>query len=379
MPWTRGLREFIRQSDWWIFASPVLIIGLSLAVLYSISAVRAGGDLYIFKKQLIVAVIGITAALVVSAFNYRTWQSVNVVLYLGMLVSLVLVLLFGQRIHSTRGWLGLGSLSFQPVEFAKLVLVIVLGGYFARRARELNRLAYLLQSFVLVALPAGLVLLQPDFGSAAILLALWASLLLIIGVKRRYLIGLFVLGVGGFMLGWFFLFAPYQKDRLVSFIFPSERTKSQNYNVRQAIIAIGSGEISGRGLGAGPQSQLRFLPEASTDFIFAVVGEELGFVGVAILLGLLGLWFYRVFRLLFKCRDDFASFILIGGLILMFIEIFVNAGMAMGIVPVVGVPFPLLSAGGSSLLSHLILMGIIAGIARQENAGGYQISRVSVT
>ena len=229
MPWTRRLREFVRQSDWWLFASPILIIGLSLAVLYSISAVRAGGDLYIFKKQLVVAVIGIAAALVVSAFNYRTWQSVNVVLYISMLALLVLVLLFGQRIHSTRGWLGLGPLSFQPVEFAKLVLVIVLGGYFARRARELNRFAYLLQSFILAALPAGLVLLQPDFGSAAILLALWASLLLIIGVKRRYLVGLFILGVGGIMMSWVFLFAPYQKDRLVSFIFPSERTKSQNY------------------------------------------------------------------------------------------------------------------------------------------------------
>lgn len=378
MVWPGRLREFIKQTDWWLFVSPALILGLSLAVLYSISVVRTEGDLMIFKKQLIIALVGLAAALVVSAINYRTWQSLGAVFYAVMLALLVLVLIFGQRIHATRGWLSIGAWSFQPVELAKIVLVIVLGGYFAKRSRELNRFLYLLQSFILVAIPAGLVLRQPDFGSAAILLALWLGLLLIIGVKRRYVIGLFILVAGVFLSGWFYFFAPYQKARLVSFIFPSSQTSSQTYNVRQAIIAIGSGEITGRGLGAGPQSQLKFLPEAGTDFIFAVVGEELGFIGIAVLFCLLGLWYYRVFRLLFICRDDFASFVLIGAAILMFIEIFVNAGMSMGIVPVVGVPFPLLSSGGSSLLSHLILIGIVAGIARQENAGGYQISHVSV-
>lgn len=378
MPWGGRVRDFLRQSDWWLFASPVLVIGLGLTVLYSISAVRIGGDLFLFKKQLAVALAGLVLALIISAINYRTWQSLNWPLYLAMLLLLILVLIFGQKIHATRGWFSVGPWQFQPVEFAKIALVVILASYFARRSRELNRFSNLVQSFVLAALPIILVLGQPDFGSAAILFLLWFSLLLIIGVRRRYVVSLFIMMIGGLLIGWFFLFAPYQKARLISFFFPSERTRTQSYNVRQAIIAIGSGEITGRGLGSGTQSQLKFLPEAGTDFIFAVVGEELGFVGVAVLFGLLGIWYYRVFRLLFRCRDDFASFVLVGTAVLIFIEIFVNAGMAMGILPVVGVPFPFLSAGGSSLLAHLILIGIVAGIARQENASGYRISRLSI-
>ena len=343
-------------------------------MLYSISAVRSGGDLSIFKKQLIIAAAGLLVALVVSAVNYRAWQSLSLVIYLGTIVLLVLVLIFGYRVHATRGWIGFGFFRFQPVEFAKLAMVIVLAPFFSRRARELNRFSNLAQSFVLVLVPAALVFLQPDFGSAVILLVLWFSFLLIIGVKRRYLFGLLIFGCLSFAFSWFFLFAPYQKERLESFVFPAARQQGQSYNVRQAIIALGSGEITGRGLGAGPQSQLKFLPEAGTDFIFAVVGEELGFIGISILLGLLAWWYYRVFVLLFKCRDDFASFVLLGALLLMFIEIFVSAGMSMGIMPVVGVPFPLLSAGGSSLFSHLLLIGIVAAIARQENVSGYQIS-----
>ena len=372
------LRDFLRQSDWWLFVSPALIIGLSLTVLYSISAVRTGGDLFLFKKQLVVALAGLILALIISAINYRTWQSVSWVIYLATLLLLVAVLIFGQKIHATRGWFNIGQWQFQPVEFTKLTLVIILASYFARRSRELNLFSNLIQSFVLAALPVALVLLQPDFGSAAILFSLWFSMLLIIGVRRRYVVALFVLMIGGLLISWLFLFAPYQKARLVSFFFPSERTRTQSYNVRQAIIAIGSGEITGRGLGSGTQSQLKFLPEAGTDFIFAVVGEELGFVGVAVLFGLFGIWYYRVFRLLLKCRDEFASFILVGTAVLIFIEIFISAGMAMGVVPVVGVPFPFVSAGGSSLLTHLILVGIVAGIARQENASGYRISGLSI-
>lgn len=372
------LRDFSRQSDWWLFASPALVIGLGLTVLYSISAVRTDGDLSLFKKQLIVALGGLILMLVVSAINYRSWQSLSWILYSVTLLLLVVVLIFGQKIHATRGWFSVGQWQFQPVEFAKLILVVVLASYFARRSRELNLFYNLIQSLVLMALPVALVLAQPDFGSASILFLLWFSMLLIIGVRRRYVVALLILMISGLLIGWFFLFAPYQKARLMSFFFPSERTMAQSYNVRQAIIAIGSGEITGRGLGSGTQSQLKFLPEAGTDFIFAVIGEELGFVGVAVLFGLLSIWYYRVFRLLFKCRDEFASFILVGTAALMFIEIFISAGMSMGVVPVVGVPFPLLSAGGSSLLAHMVLIGIVAGIARQENASGYRISGLTI-
>ena len=151
----------------------------------------------------------------------------------------------------------------------------------------------------------------------------------------------------------------------------------QGYNVRQALIAIGSGGVFGRGLGEGSQSQLRFLPEAHTDFIFAVIGEELGFVGVALVIGLIGVVYARLGILLLNCRDDFAAYVILGVMVLMGIEVFINAGMTMGLMPVVGIPFPFLSAGGSSLLIHFLLLGIVESIARNENRAGYRLSRVA--
>lgn len=369
-------RVFARQFDWLLFGGVLITIGIGLTLLYSVAIGREGGDLGIFWKQLIVAGVGLAAYFVLSFVNFRTWEGVSTPLCLATGLVLVAVLIFGQTINATRGWLAIGGWQFQPVEFAKVAAIVALSAYFARRSRELDRLKNLLQSLAIVLGFIVLVLLQPDFGSAAVIFSIWVCMVFVIGIRREYVAGFLIVGLLGFLLGWLFLFKPYQKERLISFVLPSGQ-QSQSYNVRQAIIAIGSGELTGRGLGEGSQSQLRFLPEASTDFIFATLGEELGFAGVAVLFFLLGVIYYRLIRLLARCRDGFASFVVLGTILLLSVEIFVNAGMNMGLFPVVGIPFPFLSSGGSALLAHLILFGVVASISRSEGSGSYQTIHVS--
>lgn len=373
----RALSNYLRQFDWLMTACLMLLVGLSLVLHYSIAVGREGGDLSAFTKQLVIAILGFAVFFAVSAVDYHVWRGLSLVVYVGMISLLVGVVLFGQTVNGTRGWIGFGSLRFQPVELAKFTTVIVLATFFARRARELNRLPNLIASFFGVGVLAALTLLQPDFGSAAVLVALWAALVLTIGVRRKYLIAISVVAIVGFAVAWLFLFKPYQKERIRAIIEPAKLSDAATYNVRQAIIAVGSGGVFGRGLGEGSQSQLRFLPEASTDFIFAVLGEELGFVGIAMLFIVLGVLYMRLFRLLFHCRDEFASFVVLGTVLLLAIQISVSAGMAMGLVPVVGIPFPFLSAGGSALLVHLLLLGVVASIARSERLEGYRLSQVT--
>lgn len=370
------LRSYFRSFDWLLFAGMILVIGVGLSALYSISVGRGGVDLFIFQKQLIIASVGLVAYFIFSLVDYHTWQSTSRWIYLATLLLLIFTLLFGQVINNTRGWIGVGGWVFQPVELAKLVMILVLAAYFARQARELDRISNLLQSLFLTLVFVGLIFMQPDFGSAALLLFLWLGLVLIIGVKRQYLIGLVVVGLTSFLIGWFFLFQPYQKERLKTFVMPNTADSAASYNVRQATIAVGSGQWFGKGLGEGSQSQLHFLPEAETDFIFAVIAEELGFAGVLVLFSFLGVVYVRLFLILLRANDWFASFVVLASILLLSIEVFINAAMAMGMFPVVGIPFPLVSAGGSSLLVHMILFGILQNIARTETSRGYQLSRV---
>lgn len=370
------LRAYFKSFDWLLFSGMTLIVAVGLSALYGIAVGRGGDDIFLFQKQLLIAGVGFAAYFTISFIDYRTWQSISRWIYVGMVILLIITLLFGQVINGTRGWIGFGSWVFQPVELAKLVAILVLAAYFARQARDLDRINNLLQSFFLTAVLVGLIFFQPDFGSAALLLALWLGLVLIIGVKRQYLIALVAIGVGSFLLGWFVLFQPYQKERLKTFIQPANVNSGASYNVRQATIAVGSGQLYGKGLGEGSQSQLRFLPEAETDFIFAVVGEELGFMGILVLFGFWALLYFRLFVLLNRVDDWFASFVILGSILLMSVEIFINSAMAMGMFPVVGIPFPFVSAGGSSLLVHMALLGVLQNIARSEGLRGYRISRV---
>jgi rod shape determining protein RodA len=208
-----------------------------------------------------------------------------------------------------------------------------------------------------------LVILQPDTGSALLLAAVWGALLLVSGIKRSHLAVIVTVGAVIIALAWLFFLKPYQKDRVLSFWNPSVDPLGTGYNVTQSVIAIGSGGLTGKGLGFGSQSQLRFLPERQTDFIFAVIAEELGFVGTLLICGLFGVLFWRGYRLASESRDDFAVFLTLGIMVSIASEMFVNLGGALRLLPVTGVTLPFVSYGGSSILVKFLMIGVLESIA----------------
>ena len=362
----RKINQFVKHLDWFLLGPIIVLLCLSLAEIYSISLGQAGGDFLFFYKQLSFVVIGLGLYFFLAAWDFHHFYSYAIYFYLGVILLLIAVLIFGQTVNGTRGWFYIFGLGLQPVELMKMILLISLARYFAKVSVSGNPFKHFVVSGLLTALPIGLILLQPDAGSATLLFIIWIILIAAVGFEKKY----FLAVLGGIViisgLAWQFALQPYQRDRLTSFFRPSETT--MHYNVKQSIIAIGAGGLYGRGLGFGSQSQLKFLPEAKTDFIFAVVAEELGFIGVLIVLGCFGLLIYRLLTLVPRVRNYFGSLILIGGVGLIFIEMFITIGMNVGILPVIGLPLPFLSYGGSALIAHLGLLGLIQNISSRSAA-----------
>jgi len=356
----RKLLLFLKQIDWFLLGPIIVLVCFSLVEIYSISLGQSGADLVFFRKQVAFVIVGIILYLVLSAFDFHHFYSYSNYLFIFGIIVLVAVLIFGQTINGTRGWFYIFGYGLQPVELVKIILIIYLARYFSKESVTIKPLRHFIITGATMALCAGLVLLQPDFGSAALLFAIWIVFVAGVGFEKKYLlyVGLGLLIV--FALAWQFIFKDYQRDRLLSFVQPS--ASSTHYNVRQAIIAVGAGGLYGRGLGFGSQSQLKFLPEANTDFIFAVIAEELGLIGVLMIIGCFALILYRLISYLPHIRNYFGSLIIIGGVGLIFIEIFINIGMNIGILPVVGIPLPFVSYGGSALLAHVALAGIMQNI-----------------
>ena len=270
------------------------------------------------------------------------------------------------NIRGTRGWFNFGGFSFQPVEAAKVGVILILAYIVYHFGRRYERPLFFFGSGIVTLLVIGLVMLQPDFGSSVIIGSIWFGIMLLIGARRSFLIG-FILGVMALsVVAWFFLLHPYQKERVLTFINPDRDPLGQGYNSTQAIIAIGAGKFTGRGLGFGSQSQLRFLPEAQTDFIFTVIGEELGMAGVIALLILYSTILYRLISIVQRANDDFIAVTVSGITILFFVQFFVNVGANIGILPITGVPLPFVSYGGSSIIVNLFLVGVAESMVEKR-------------
>jgi rod shape determining protein RodA len=281
---------------------------------------------------------------------------------LAAVLTLVAVLVFGRTIKGTRGWFLLGPVSLQPVEFAKVALIIVLASILPLHARLRSLRAVVGASFM-TAVFVGLTLLQPDFGSAMILIGLWCAMLLVSGVPRRYVVILFIAAVAVGGLSWQFAFQDYQKERVLIFLDPSRDPLGRGYNVTQAQIAVGSGGFWGSGFASGSQSQLRFLPESQTDFVFSLIAEELGFAAATALLAAFVIIIWRLYRLARRASDDFSQFVAVGAAALISIEAFIAVGGNIGLVPMTGITLPFVSAGGSSVMAHLALIGLVQGVS----------------
>ncbi len=353
---------YLKNFDWILFSAVFLLISFGLVEIYSVALSQDALSLLNFNKQIIAVVIGIILLFLFSFFDYYNLRSYSRYFYIAGILLLLAVLLFGQAVRGTKGWFNFGYFSLQPVEFIKILLIIFLARYFSGAATKIKPLKHLLLSGLGASLFIFLVLYQPDFGSAMILFLLWVFMVAVAGFKLKYLLIIALILTLGIMSGWLFFFKDYQKQRIMTFLNPTFDPLDQGYNITQAIIAIGAGGITGRGVGFGSQSQLKFLPEAQNDFLFAVIAEELGFLGISLVLLFFSVIFYRLLVNIKKANNDFGIYFLIGVMALIFIEMFINIGMNIGILPVIGISLPFLSYGGSAIVSSLILLGIAESI-----------------
>jgi rod shape determining protein RodA len=322
------------------------------------------------KKQLIAVAVALLVAFFLATSNYKLLRNYSFVLYIIGILALVGVLIFGTTVRGSRGWFVFDLASLQPVEFMKFALIIALATYFSQRARARFFAREFFESLLIAGLPIVITLLQPDLGSASVLAGIWLCMALFAGMRARFFVPLIAALAGVFLLGWQFFFEEYQRARILSFFNPEIDPLGQGYNVAQAIIAIGAGGWFGRGLGFGSQSQLKFLPESQTDFIFAVIAEELGFFGTLLLLGAFLVLFQRFIFHIRLSRDSFTAFLVIGIASTFFLQIFVNVGMNLGLFPVTGIGLPLVSYGGSSLTLFLVFLGVLQSVAMHMRRGG---------
>lgn len=360
------LPRFLARFDWLLLIAVLLLLSVGMLALYSFSETVAG-NLY-FGKQLLFAAIGAGIMFFVGALDYRYFARMSSLLYFLALGVLLLVLLIGEPVRGTVGWLSFFGLQIQPVEIAKIVLIIFLASFISQKRSELGEWTRLIVSLLLTALMILLVLRQPDLGSSLVLAFIWVSMILVSGIRLKHLAVLSVLGGILLFVGWLLL-ADYQRARLETFLDPTLDPQGSGYNVLQSMVAVGSGGLWGKGIGHGSQSQLNFLPEKHTDFIYAVITEELGLVGGALILFLYGLFLYRIERIAVRARDNTGYLIAVGLLAYFFVQITINIGMNIGLLPVTGLPAPFLSYGGSSLLASFIGLGLLLSIYRFRQVG----------
>lgn len=360
-------RANLRNFDLWLLIIILVLIGFSLITIYSLDLSQKT-DFFYFKKQLIFSTIGIVCFFAFALIDYKTLKTCGYAIYFFALILLILVLFFGHTAHGTRGWFVFYGLSAQPVEFAKIAIIIVLSRFLSIHAHEIKKFSYIFLSAILLSPAILLVMLQPDLGSAIILLILWLGMLLISGIRKKHFFLLLCSFALCFCFAWFFSFKNYQKDRILTFLNPSSDPLGSGYNVIQSIIAVGSGKLFGRGISSGSQSQLQFLPEAHTDFIFSSLAEGLGLIGAGLLLFLFAILFYKIIKRLKQASNDFEILLVSGILIYFTSQIFLNIAMNIGMAPVMGIPLPLISYGGSSLIISFIMLGITANVLMRQSS-----------
>lgn len=332
--------------------------------------------LYFAARQGLYGAAGIAAMLLLARFDFTRLRDIRVMVYAAMIGSIALVLVGGAAVRGSQRWIELPLLRFQPAEFAKLLLVVSLGALAFERVRRPHGLR---QTLVLLALglaPAALVLLQPDLGTAVVLAAVAITVLYVAGIRWQHFAAISLAGLaltgGALALGSAVGLDPlrgYQEDRLTAFLHPSDDPADASYQVNQALIAAGSGEVTGRGE-AATQSELLFLPERHTDFAFAAIAERFGFLGAGFVVFLYAVLFWRGVRVMRSARSHYGTIVAGGILTMVGFQAIVNMGMNLGLTPVTGIPLPLVSYGGSSVLATLLALGVLQSIHAQSRVGG---------
>ena len=365
-PYT-GVEEELKKFNGNMLLLEVLLFGIGIWNLISATGVQ-DKSLGLYKTQLMYFGIGLAiTAFAIFFFHYSLLSRLAYLIYFANLVLLALVLVVGKSSLGARRWIGFGSFRIQPSEFMKLSLVICLAKYF-ETDRTTNGYGFreLLLPSLLVLIPAGLIMLQPDLGTALIILATFGSMMLFMKLRKEVVISLLLAAVIALPAAYKFALKPYQRQRIISFIDPMSDPKGSGYNSIQSMIAVGSGQVWGKGYRKGTQSQLNFLPEHHTDFIFSVFSEEHGFVGCFVLFGLYLAFLLNGLSVAYQSHDKFGILLAFGIMTIFFWHIFINLGMVMGILPIVGVPLPFLSYGGSALITAMSGVAILTNIANKK-------------
>jgi rod shape determining protein RodA len=351
-----------RDFDWLLLVAAICLSVISLVEIYSSTMAQPTENF--FLRQLAWVGVGIVLLFVVSAFDYHLIAEHIPWLYIVSVVALLYTLAMGHRVAGSKSWVNLGLVAFQPSELIKMVVVVALARYLSElRSSRYMTFGQIAKACLICFVPMGLVALQPDLGTALTYLPPIAIGLFVRGLRPRVLISLVLCFVFALPAAWLVL-KPYQKERILTFVDPERDPLGKGYQVTQSKIAIGSGGLLGKGVFHGSQNQLGFLPTRHTDFIFSVVGEELGFLGVIVTLGLLAFIIFRSIYNAQTARDNLGMFIAMGVVGTYFFHLIVNVGMVIGFMPTTGIPLPFLSYGGSSVLNAFIALGLVLSVRR---------------
>ena len=369
---TLAERTGFAHLDPLLLLTSIVLIGCSIYTLGVATSEDVPGNPYFYViRQSIYAVVGIALMLAVARVDYSRFRELRVGIYTAMIGLILAVLMLGEATRGSRRWIDLPFFTFQPSELGKVLLVITLAAFVLDRARAGTERRLTLRILALGLVPAGLVFIQPDLGTALVYGVITLSVLFIAGIRWQYfvtLIGVIVTVILGVLVvapaAGVNILAPYQQDRLTAFLHPSDDPAESSYQINQALIAVGSGGKTGRGDDA-TQTQNGFLPERQTDFIFAVVGERFGFVGAAFLLLLYALLIWRALRTMTLSKNLYGSMIAGAIAAMLMFQVFVNIGMNLGIMPITGIPLPLMSSGGSSVIVTFLALGLLQSIYSQ--------------
>lgn len=363
---TESIRKISSKIDWILFSSSLLLVGAGLVTMNSFVA----GQNYFFEKQIIWVILSVLIFFALSFVDFRFLRRTSVIVALFAVSAFILLLLFffGNFVLGAQSRFDFGIFSLQPSDPIKLVVILLLAKYFSRRHVEIANIKHILVSGFYTFVLFLLVFLQPDFGSAIIIAFIWFGMVFVSGISKKHLAVVFLVAAIAFGGLWGYAFEDYQKQRILTFIHPLTDLQGTGYNAYQSTIAVGSGQVFGKGIGYGTQSKLQFLPEYETDFIFAAFAEEWGFVGVVMILLLYAVVIWRIIKNAIYGATNFE--ILFGaGLAILFISHFiVHVGMNIGLLPVTGTTIPFLSYGGSHLLTEFVGLGMLMGMRRYSRA-----------
>jgi len=359
-------RRLFTHFDWTLLGIVLIIASIGILNLYSTTS---GGEISgtpLYLKQIFWLLIGLAVMMVIAFTEYRFYSDFAYIVYMVAFFLLLVVMGYGIITSGAQRWIKIGSISFQPSEFVKISLILALAKFFQRPpAREGYSLKDLTLPFLFLLLPMGLILKQPDLGTSIILLLIFFSILIFVKIRWSTLLTIGLGGAAILPISWSFL-KEYQKRRIITFFNPELDPLGAGYHIIQSKIAVGSGGIIGKGFMKGTQCKLGFLPEQQTDFIFSALGEEWGLIGSLMIIGLYFMLILWGLRIAVQSKDRFGAILSFGVVAMLFWHIFINTGMVLGMMPVVGIPLPLLSYGGSFLLSTMIGMGLLLNVSMRR-------------